>query len=298
MKKIIKKFNNKTLLITGGTGSFGSTFAKFLIKYSTCKIIIFSRDEKKQFDMSQEIKDKRIKYFIGDVRDYESVDSAISSGVNFIFHAAALKQVPSCEHFPLEAIKTNVLGAENVINSAIKNKVSKVVLLSTDKSVYPINAMGLTKSLMEKIMIAKSKNSLNTALVATRYGNVMGTRGSVIPLFVDQIKNNKNLTVTNLKMTRFLMTIEDSIYLVLHALLYSKNGHIVVQSHSSTVDVLTKSLIKIFKSKSKIKIMSTRGGEKQHEVLVSKEEMLRANLLKNFTIFLQKLIILKLKNIF
>ena len=283
MKKIIKKFNNKTLLITGGTGSFGSTFAKFLIKYSTCKIIIFSRDEKKQFDMSQEIKDKRIKYFIGDVRDYESVDSAISSGVNFIFHAAALKQVPSCEHFPLEAIKTNVLGAENVINSAIKNKVSKVVLLSTDKSVYPINAMGLTKSLMEKIMIAKSKNSLNTALVATRYGNVMGTRGSVIPLFVDQIKNNKNLTVTNLKMTRFLMTIEDSIYLVLHALLYSKNGHIVVQkSPAATVDVLTKSLIKIFKSKSKIKIIGTRGGEKQHEVLVSKEEMLRAKSLKKF----------------
>ena len=283
MKKIINKLNKKTILITGGTGSFGSTFAKFLLKKSSCKIIIFSRDEKKQFDLNQELKNNRVKYFIGDVRDYQSVNSAISKGVDYIFHAAALKQVPSCEYFPLEAIKTNILGAENVMHAAINNKVKKVVLLSTDKSVYPINSMGLTKSLMEKIMIAKSKNNSKTSLVATRYGNVMGTRGSVIPLFIDQIKKGKDLTVTNPSMTRFLMSIEDSVYLVLHALVNVENGHIVVQkSPAASVFTLTKSLIKFFNSKSKIKIIGTRGGEKHHEVLVSKEEMSRAKSYKKF----------------
>ncbi|WP_440672921.1 SDR family NAD(P)-dependent oxidoreductase [Candidatus Pelagibacter sp. HIMB1715] len=283
MKKIINKLNKKKILITGGTGSFGSTFAKFLLKNSSCKIVIFSRDEKKQFDLSQELKNNRVKYFIGDVRDYKSVNSALSQRVDYVFHAAALKQVPSCEYFPLEAIKTNILGAENVMDAATSNNVKKVVLLSTDKSVYPINSMGLTKSLMEKIMISKSKNSSKTSFVATRYGNVMGTRGSVIPLFIDQIRKGKNLTVTNSNMTRFLMSIEESVYLVLHALVNVENGHIVVQkSPAASVHTLTKSLIKIFNSKSKIKIIGTRGGEKHHEVLVSKEEMSRAKSFKKF----------------
>lgn len=283
MKKIINRLNKKTILITGGTGSFGSTFAKFLLKNSSCKIVIFSRDEKKQFDMDQELKNNRIKFFIGDVRDYNSINLATSYNIDYIFHAAALKQVPSCEFFPLEAVKTNILGAENVMHAAINNKVKKVILLSTDKSVYPINSMGLTKSLMEKIMIAKTKFKSSTDFVATRYGNVMGTRGSVIPLFIDQIKKGKNLTVTNPKMTRFLMSIEDSVHLVLHALKNVKNGHIVVQkSPAASVDILTKSLIKIFNSKSKIKIIGTRGGEKDHEVLVSREEMSRAKSYKNF----------------
>ena len=283
MKKNTNMLNNKTILITGGTGSFGSAFTRFLLKNSSCKIVVFSRDEKKQFDMNQELKNKRIQFFIGDVRDYQSINLAISNNIDYIFHAAALKQVPSGEFFPLEAVKTNILGAENVMQAAINNKVKKVILLSTDKSVYPINSMGLTKSLMEKIMISKTKYKSSTDFVATRYGNVMGTRGSVIPLFIDQIKKGKNLTVTNPKMTRFLMSIEESVYLVLHALENVKNGHIVVQkSPAASVDILTNSLIKIFNSKSKIKIIGTRGGEKDHEVLVSKEEMSRAKSFNRF----------------
>ena len=268
-------FNGKTLLITGGTGSFGGAVLRRFLDSNIKEIRIFSRDEKKQEDLRIELNNKKLKFIIGDVRDYSCIDKAFSE-VDFVFHAAALKQVPSCEFYPLEAIKTNVLGTENVLNAAISNGVKKVICLSTDKAVYPINAMGQTKALMEKIMIAKSREAKASGPVfcATRYGNVMASRGSVIPLFVSQIKQNKPLTITDPAMTRYLMSLDESLDLVIHAFKKGKQGDIFVKkSPSATMDHLAKALVEIFSSKSKDKIIGTRHGEKLFETLVSREEM-------------------------
>ena len=273
-------FNNKTFLITGGTGSFGSEMLSYLIKTSIKKIIIFSRDEKKQEELRNKYNSKKTLFFIGDVRNYESVYQA-SKNVDFIFHAAALKQVPSCEFFPIEAIQTNTIGANNVMKAAYENKVSKCILLSTDKAVFPINAMGMTKALMEKLMKANSRfyNNSKTIFCATRYGNVAASRGSVIPLFIEQIKNNKDITITNNNMTRFLMTLEDSVNLVLAALKEGKSGDIFVQkSNACRIIDLANAIVGLYgdRNRQKIKIIGTRHGEKQHETLVSKEEMVHA----------------------
>ncbi|MFA7287314.1 MAG: polysaccharide biosynthesis protein [Melioribacteraceae bacterium] len=271
-------FSNKTVLITGGTGSFGSVVAKRLLTNNVKEVRIFSRDEKKQEDMRISVNDARLKFYIGDVRDYGSVDSAMI-GVNYVFNAAALKQVPSCEFFPMEAIKTNVIGADNVMSSAIKNNVERVVILSTDKSVYPINAMGMTKAISEKVMVSKAmkQRAGETVLCATRYGNVMASRGSVIPLFVSQLKNNEELTVTDPDMTRFLMSLDDSIDLVFYALINGGQGDIFVQkSPASTVGVLAQALKEMFAKDNNIKIIGTRHGEKLFESLISREEMVRA----------------------
>lgn len=269
-------FKGKTLLITGGTGSFGNEMLRYFLKNTEVKEIrIFSRDEEKQDKMRNELKNTKVKFYIGDVRDYHSIDKAIK-GVDLVFHAAALKQVPSCEFFPLEAVKTNVLGAENVLEAAVNNKVEKAVVLSTDKAVYPINAMGMTKALMEKIMIAKARTAdpSKTVLCATRYGNVMASRGSVIPLFVKQIKEGKDITITDPDMTRFLMSLEESVDLVLYAYKNGKPGDIFVQkAPASTILDLAKALQKIFNAKNEIKIIGTRHGEKKHETLVNREEM-------------------------
>ena len=271
----MKILKNKVIMITGGTGSFGLTAAKIFLKKNIKEIRIFSRDEKKQEDMRLSLKDSRLKFYIGDVRDYESINYAMR-GVNFAFHAAALKQVPVCEFYPLEAIKTNVLGAENVINAAIKNCVKKVIVLSTDKAVYPINAMGISKAMMEKLMIAKSrmlgKNA--TILSATRYGNVMTSRGSVIPLFIKLIKSNKSLTITDPQMTRFLMSLEESVNLVLYAFKHAKQGDIFIQkAPASTILDLAVALKELFSAKNSIQIIGTRHGEKLYETLLSREEM-------------------------
>ncbi len=282
MKNIL--LDTKTILITGGTGSFGSTLCKYLIKKNVKEIRIFSRDEKKQDDMRKEIKDKRVKFLLGDIRDFESVMDACR-GIDFLFHAAALKQVPSCEFYPLEAIKSNILGTENVLKAAIDNGVKKVVCLSTDKAVYPINAMGLTKALMEKLMTAKSKlvDPNNSLFCATRYGNVMASRGSVIPLFIRQAKMGNSLTVTDPNMTRFLMSLDDSIDLVLYAFSSANQGDIFIQkAPASTVGDLAQAIIDIFNSKSEIKIIGTRHGEKLYESLLSKEEMVRAEDLESY----------------
>jgi UDP-N-acetylglucosamine 4,6-dehydratase/5-epimerase len=275
--KYEKAIKGKTIFITGGTGSFGNAVVKKLLKMNPKKIIIFSRDEKKQFDMGNKYNDERLKFFIGDVRDKESVMNSMH-GVDYVFHAAALKQVPNCEFFPIEAIKTNCLGANNVINSAIYHKVKRVVVLSTDKAVYPINVMGMTKALMERIMIAVSREKRSkTILCGTRYGNVMYTRGSVIPYFINLIKQGKKLTVTNKDMTRFMMSLDDSIDLVLHALTNGKDGEIYVRkASSSTIGDLAESLADIFKHKKGIKEIGSRPGEKMHETLISKEESFRA----------------------
>ncbi len=280
-------FKNKTILITGGTGSFGHSFLKRLLKLKTPpkEIRIFSRDEKKQDDMRKTYNYSNIKFFIGDVRDKSSLDLPIKN-VDFIFHAAALKQVPSCEFYPLEALKTNVLGTENVLVSAIKNKVTKVVCLSTDKAVYPINAMGMTKALMEKNAISKSLLKQNSTVVCvTRYGNVMGSRGSVIPLFIKQIQDKKPITVTNREMTRFMMTMDDALDLVLFAFKNGKNGDLFVKkTPSTTIDTLCKSLIKKLSLKKNylIKTIGTRHGEKIHETLLNSEEMSKAKIYKNY----------------
>ena len=271
----MKILKNKVIMITGGTGSFGLTAAKIFLKKNIKEIRIFSRDEKKQEDMRLSLKDSRLKFYIGDVRDYESINYAMR-GVNFAFHAAALKQVPVCEFYPLEAIKTNVLGAENVINAAIKNCVKKVIVLSTDKAVYPINAMGISKAMMEKLLIAKSrmlgKNA--TILSATRYGNVMTSRGSVIPLFIKLIKSNKSLTITDPQMTRFLMSLEESVNLVLYAFKHAKQGDIFIQkAPASTILDLAVALKELFSAKNSIQIIGTRHGEKLYETLLSREEM-------------------------
>jgi len=274
----MKFLKNKTLLVTGGTGSFGSTIIKGLLKNNLKEIRIFSRDEKKQEDMRLLYNNSKIKFYIGDVRTFESVNQAMK-GVDYVFHAAALKQVPSCEFFPMEAVRTNILGAENVLNAAIENKVKKVVVLSTDKAVYPINAMGISKAMMERLIIAKANlyGNNKTILCATRYGNVMGSRGSVMPLFIDLIKKGKPLTVTDPQMTRFMMSLEDSVNLVLYAFKHAKQGEIFVQkAPAATVADIATVMNEIFGKKEKVKIIGTRQGEKLFESLLSREEMIRA----------------------
>jgi UDP-N-acetylglucosamine 4,6-dehydratase len=271
-------FKDKILLITGGTGSFGNAVLSRFLHTDVKEIRIFSRDEKKQEDMRISYNNPKLKFYLGDVRSYESIEQALF-GVDFVFHAAALKQVPSCEFFPMEAVRTNILGAENVMNAASAQGVRRVIMLSTDKAVYPINAMGLSKAMMEKLMVARSRmlNDTDTILCATRYGNVMASRGSVIPLFVSQIKENKPLTITDPNMTRFLMSLEDSVDLVLYGFEHGKQGDIFIQkSPASTIAVLAKALIQIFNSKSGVRIIGTRHGEKLYESLVSREEMAKA----------------------
>jgi UDP-N-acetylglucosamine 4,6-dehydratase/5-epimerase len=277
-------FTNKTLLITGGTGSFGNAVLKRFLKTDIREIRIFSRDEKKQDDMRQYYNDSKIKYYIGDVRNYESINSAMK-GVDYVFQAAALKQVPSCEFFPIEAVRTNVLGCENVLNAAIENKVGRVIVLSTDKAVYPINAMGMSKALSEKVMVAKSRSLNDTGMVfcGTRYGNVMASRGSVIPLFIDQIKSGHPLTVTDPNMTRYMMTLDDAVDLVIFAFRNGNPGDIFVQkSPAATIEVLARALLELYKADNPIKIIGTRHGEKLYETLVNREEMLKAEDLKDY----------------
>ncbi len=277
-------FTNKTILITGGTGSFGNAVIQRFLKTDIGEIRVFSRDEKKQEDMRLHLRDKRVRFTIGDVREYTSIHEALR-GVNFIFHAAALKQVPSCEFYPMEAVRTNVLGASNVVNAAVASGVDRMIVLSTDKAVYPINAMGLSKAMMEKIAIAKSRmlTTDDTILCATRYGNVMASRGSVIPLFVQQLKQGRDLTVTDPNMTRFLMSLEDSVDLVLFAYQHGRQGDIFVQkAPACTVQDLAEALQVVFRRRSEIKIIGTRHGEKLYESLVSREEMARAEDLGRF----------------
>jgi UDP-glucose 4-epimerase len=270
---------NDILLITGGTGSFGNvTLERFLHTDLLKEIRIFSRDEKKQDDMRLHYQNEKIKYYIGDVRDKRSLDYAMR-GVDFVFHAAALKQVPSCEFFPMEAVRTNVLGCENVLDSALENGVKKVVVLSTDKAVYPVNAMGMSKALSEKVMVAKSRNmnGSGTVFCGTRYGNVMASRGSVIPLFIDQIKSGKPITITDPHMTRFMMTIESAVDLVLFAFENGINGDIFVQkAPAATIEVLATALLKLYNASNPIRIIGTRHGEKLYETLVNREEMVKA----------------------
>jgi|SRR5580658_1168203 UDP-N-acetylglucosamine 4,6-dehydratase len=271
-------FSDKVLLITGGTGSFGNAVLKRFLATDVREIRIFSRDEQKQEDMRIAFNNPKLKFYIGDVRNYDSIHDTMKD-VNYVFHAAALKQVPSCEFYPMEAVRTNVLGAENVMNAAAANGVERVVLLSTDKAVYPINAMGLSKAMMEKLMVAKARlrSPSETVLCATRYGNVMGSRGSVIPLFVKQIKEGKPLTITDPGMTRFLMSLEDSVDLVLYAYEHGQQGDIFVQkAPASTLAVLAQALKEIFKTDTPIRIIGTRHGEKLYESLLSREEMAKA----------------------
>lgn len=271
-------FKDKTLLITGGTGSFGNAVLKRFLNTSIKEIRIFSRDEKKQEDMRIQYKNDKIKFYIGNVRDYRSVEDAMD-GVDYVFHAAALKQVPSCEFFPVEAVKTNVLGTDNVLEAAINKGVKKVIVLSTDKAAYPINAMGMSKALMEKVAIAKGRNIKEggTIICRTRYGNVMASRGSVIPLFCEQIKEGLPLTVTNGNMTRFMMTLEDAVDLVLYAFEHGNQGDLFVQkAPAATIDTLAQAVKELKNSDVPIKYIGTRHGEKAYEVLVTKEEMLTA----------------------
>jgi UDP-glucose 4-epimerase len=285
-RKIKGEMKNKILLITGGTGSFGNAVLRRFLNTDIGEIRIFSRDEKKQDDMRQFYKNSKIKYFIGDVREKRSVDNAMR-GVNYVFHAAALKQVPSCEFFPVEAVNTNVIGCQNVIDSAVENKVSKVIVLSTDKAVYPINAMGMSKALSEKVMISKSRdfnnNGSGTMMCGTRYGNVMASRGSVIPLFVEQIKAGKAITITEPKMTRYMMTLEDAVELVLFAYNNGNPGDIFVQkSPATTIETIAKALLELYEAKNEIKIIGIRHGEKIYETLVNREEMAKAEDLENY----------------
>jgi UDP-glucose 4-epimerase len=271
-------FDDKVLMITGGTGSFGNAVLERFLHTAVREIRVFSRDEKKQEDMRIALNDPKLRFYIGDVRQYDSVYDAMH-GVDYVFHAAALKQVPSCEFYPLEAIRTNVLGAENVMNAAIARGVKRMIVLSTDKAVYPINAMGLSKAMMEKLMVAKSRlrEDGETILCATRYGNVMASRGSVIPLFISQLKAGKPLTVTDPSMTRFLMSLPDSVDLVLHAYEHGRQGDIFVQkAPASTVEVLARALIRIFGGEGDLRVIGTRHGEKLFESLVSREEMAKA----------------------
>ncbi|KDE46150.1 nucleoside-diphosphate sugar epimerase/dehydratase [Geobacillus sp. CAMR5420] len=271
-------FKDKTLLITGGTGSFGHAVLKRFLYTDIGEIRIFSRDEKKQDDMRKELKSDKVKFFIGDVRDYNSVAAAMH-GVDYVFHAAALKQVPSCEFFPMEAVKTNVIGTENVLNAAIAHGVKKVICLSTDKAVYPINAMGISKAMMEKVMVAKSRtvSPEKTIICGTRYGNVMCSRGSVIPLFIQQIKKGEPLTVTDPNMTRFLMSLENAVELVLFAFENANQGDIFVQkAPASTIGDLAQAVKEIFNADNEIRIIGTRHGEKLYETLLTREEMAQA----------------------
>ena len=269
---------NKVLMITGGTGSFGSTVLKRFLSTSVREIRIFSRDEKKQEDMRITFNNPKLKFYIGDVRDYDSISQAMK-GVDYVFHAAALKQVPSCEFYPMEAVRTNVIGTENVMNAATAHGVKRVVVLSTDKAVYPINSMGISKAMAEKLMVAKARSQYEgeTVLCATRYGNVMASRGSVIPLFISQLKEGKSLTVTDPNMTRFLMSLEDSVDLVLYAFEHGKQGDIFVQkAPASTVADLAQAIKELLKKDEPVRIIGTRHGEKLYESLISREEMVKA----------------------
>lgn len=271
-------FKGKTILITGGTGSFGNAVLKRFLDTDIKEIRVFSRDEKKQEDMRLSLKNNKVKFYIGDVRDYESVNSSFK-GVDYVFHAAALKQVPSCEFYPMEAVRTNVIGTENVLNAAIYNRVRKVVVLSTDKAVYPINVMGNSKALMEKIMIAKSRNIDEgiTLLCGTRYGNVIASRGSVIPLFLNQIKSDEPLTITDPDMTRFMMMMDGAIDLVIYAFNHAKQGDLFVKkAPSCTISNLAMAMKELFRAKNEIKIIGTRHGEKLYETLLTREEMAKA----------------------
>jgi UDP-N-acetylglucosamine 4,6-dehydratase/5-epimerase len=275
-------YQNKTLLITGGTGSFGNAILKKFLDTNIKEIRIFSRDEKKQDDMRRYYNNSKIKYYIGDIRDYDSIYQAMV-GVDYVFHAAALKQVPSCEFFPSEAVKTNIIGSQNAANAAITNGIKRFVALSTDKAVYPVNTMGISKAMMEKIIIAASRISSNTVFCCTRYGNVMASRGSVIPLFIKQAKENKPLTVTDPAMTRFIMSLEESVELVQFAFTFGNPGDIFVQkAPSARIGDIALAIIDIFKSKSKISIIGTRHGEKLYETLLSREEMAKVQDMDRF----------------
>jgi UDP-glucose 4-epimerase len=271
-------FKGKTLLITGGTGSFGNAVLERFLDTGIKEIRIFSRDEKKQEDMRLRLKSEKVKFYIGNVREYESIDSALK-GVDYVFHAAALKQVPSCEFYPMEAVRTNVLGTENVLNTALNNKVKKVIVLSTDKAVYPINAMGTSKAMMEKLMVAKSRtvDEQITILCGTRYGNVIASRGSVIPLFIDQIKSKKPLTVTDPNMTRFMMSMDSAVNLVLYAFKHARQGDMFVKkAPACTIGDLAFAIKELFNAKNEIKTIGTRHGEKLYETLLTREEMAKA----------------------
>ena len=277
-------YKDKVLLITGGTGSFGNAVLKRFVDSDLREIRIFSRDEKKQEDMRIEYRNDKIKFYIGDIRNFDSINSAMR-GVDYVFHAAALKQVPSCEFYPMEAVRTNILGAENMLEAAYHNKVSKVVVLSTDKAVYPINAMGLSKAMMEKLMVAKSRllDSKKMVFCATRYGNVMASRGSVIPLFIKQIKEGNPITITDPHMTRFMMSLHESVELVKFAFSNAQAGDIFVQkSPASTIEELAIALRTIFNAPTEIKIIGTRHGEKLYETLLNREEMAKSDDLGNY----------------
>jgi UDP-N-acetylglucosamine 4,6-dehydratase len=272
-------FTGKTILITGGTGSFGNAVLRRFVHTDVKEIRVFSRDEKKQEDMRIELNNKKVKFYIGDVRNFDSLNFAMN-GVDFIFHAAALKQVPSCEFYPMEAVRTNILGSENVLNAALANNVNKVIVLSTDKAVYPINAMGISKAMMEKLMVAKTRtmdDDRQTVFCGTRYGNVMASRGSVIPLFLKQIKEGKPITITDPKMTRFLMSLDDAVALVVYAFQHAGQGDIFVQkAPACTINDLAMACRAIFKSQNEIKIIGTRHGEKLYETLLTREELANA----------------------
>lgn len=278
-------FTNKTLLITGGTGSFGNAVLRRFLDTNVDEIRVFSRDEKKQDDMRKQYNDPKLKFYIGDVRDVNSITDAMR-GVDYVFHAAALKQVPSCEFYPMQAVKTNVIGTENVLNCAIQANVKKVIVLSTDKAVYPINAMGVSKAMMEKVAVAKSRN-LNedeTTICCTRYGNVMASRGSVIPLFIEQIRKGNDITITDPAMTRFMMTLDQAVELVLFAFEHGNSGDIFVQkAPAATIELLAKTLTKLLgHAEHKIKIIGTRHGEKLYEALLTREEMVSAEDMVNY----------------
>jgi UDP-N-acetylglucosamine 4,6-dehydratase len=278
-------FKDKTLLITGGTGSFGNAVLNRFLNSEIKEIRIFSRDEKKQDDMRHQFQNSKIKFYIGDVRDKGSVDGAMI-GADYVFHAAALKQVPSCEFFPMQAVRTNVLGTENVLDSAIQHGIKNVVILSTDKACYPINAMGISKAMMEKVAIAKGRSlgdKSTTTICCTRYGNVMASRGSVIPLWVEQMKVGSDITITDPNMTRFMMTLDDAVDLVLYAFQHGKNGDLFIQkAPAATLEVLADTLIDLYKSGSKIRVIGTRHGEKLYESLVTREEMAKAEDVGNY----------------
>lgn len=278
-------FKDKILLITGGTGSFGNAVLKRFLNSDIKQIRIFSRDEKKQDDMRHQIQNPKVKFYIGDVRDKRSVDTAMR-GVDYVFHAAALKQVPSCEFFPMQAVRTNVIGTENVLDSAVEHGVKNVVVLSTDKAAYPINAMGISKAMMEKVAIAKARslgNDAATTICCTRYGNVMASRGSVIPLWIDQIKSGNPITITDPNMTRYMMTLDDAVDLVLYAFEHGNNGDLFVQkAPAATLEVLAESLKELYQTDTEVKIIGTRHGEKLYETLVTREEMFRSEDMGNY----------------
>jgi UDP-N-acetylglucosamine 4,6-dehydratase/5-epimerase len=281
----MSSFKDKTLLITGGTGSFGDAVLKRFLDSDIKEIRIFSRDEKKQDDMRHQLQNSKVKFYIGDVRDKRSVDGVMKS-VDYVFSAAALKQVPSCEFFPMQAVRTNVMGTENVLDSAIEHGVKNVVVLSTDKACYPINAMGISKAMMEKVAIAKARalgKGASTTICCTRYGNVMASRGSVIPLWIEQMKAGNDITITDPNMTRYMMTLDDAVDLVLYAFQHGENGDLFVQkAPAATLDVLAKALIGLYKSNAKIRVIGTRHGEKLYETLVTREEMAKSEDMGNY----------------